>query len=144
MKLTIKELAPYLPYKLRVFDQWSEESQGEFLEVCGFDGDMQEWLLYDNIDGSTINYCKSLVKMVLRPLSDLDNYLRNEFEKLDRGYAYDKIAVDLFCEENGVSELIENTEINSLPYECVEYMFEHHYDVFNLHENGLCIYYNEL
>jgi len=135
MKLELREIAPYLPYGLKVLS-----GRGTVFLMN----------TYSNMRGSGIesrdlqSILDEQMKPILRPLSDLDNYLRNEFEKLDRGYAYDKIAVDLFCEENGVSELIENTEINSLPYECVEYMFEHHYDVFNLHENGLCIYYNEL
>lgn len=126
-KLTIKEIAPYLPYKLRVFDQWSEESQGEFLEVHGFDGDMQEWLLYDNIDGSTINYCKSLVKMVLRPLSEYKKFddILDEMSIVDQGH-------------------VEEGFVKQLPYSVMEKMFEHHIDVFYLINKNLAIDINTL
>src|SRR5690606_19396519 len=96
MKLELREIAPYLPYGLKVLS-----GRGTVFLMN----------TYSNMRGSGIesrdlqSILDEQMKPILRPLSDLDNYLRNEFEKLDRGYAYDKIAVDLFCEENGVSEL---------------------------------------
>lgn len=136
-QLSIKEIAPYLPYGLKVFDQWSENNQGEFLEVHGFDGDMQEWLLYDNIDGSTINYCKSLVKMVLRPLSDLAQEIEHNGEKF--------VPIkELGINKNWLGINDYHLHVYNQPYSEVQKLLEWHFDVFNLHENGLCIYYNEL
>ena len=69
-----------------------------------------------------------------------------EFEKYDgkrNGKANDEI-INLFCEENGVDAIIENIELKSLPYECIEFMFRNHYDFFGLIEKGLAISYNTL
>lgn len=135
MKLEIKHLAPYLPYALKVLS-----SRGTVFILD----------TYSNMAGSGIekreiqSVLNDGMKPLLNSILDLSTYLRNEFEKLDRGYAYDKIAVDLFCEENGIDEDIENIDLKSIPYECVEYMFENHYDVFGLIEKGLAININTM
>ena len=80
-------------------------------------------------------------KIILKPISDLSLLVVEEFEKYDgkkNGKANDEI-ITLFCEENGVDENIENIELKSLPYECIEFMFKNHYDFFGLIEKGLAI-----
>ena len=139
MKLELRRLAPYLPYKLKVTFE-ADEYQHEMVGLCICSQGVDIISPYGDFGKANAED----VIPILRPLSDLDNHLRNEFEKLDRGYAYDKIAVDLFCEENGVDEYIENIDLKSLPYECVEYMFEHHYDVFSLIDQDLAIDINTL
>lgn len=82
----------------------------------------------------------------LKPISDLSNLVKTEFEKYDgliSGKANEEI-ITLFCEENGVGDLIENIELSSLPYECVNFIFKNHYDFFGLIEEGLAININEL
>lgn len=81
------------------------------------------------------------VKPILKSISDLSILIKDEFEKYDgirSGKANEEI-INLFCEENGVNDLIENLEIKSLQYECVEWMFKNHYDVFGLIKRGLAI-----
>ena len=85
-------------------------------------------------------------KPILRPISDLSILVKEEFEKYDgkrNGKANEEI-INLFCEENGVDEIIENIDLKSLPYECIEFMFRNHYDFFGLIEKGLAISYNTL
>lgn len=66
-RLTIKELAPYLPYKLEVKD----EEYNEIFEVCTYNPSTDEWLVYDNIDGSVAKYYRDILKPLLRSLSSL-------------------------------------------------------------------------
>ena len=111
MKLEIKHIAPYLPYNLN-----------NTVSIA-------DWFKGYN--------CKP----ILRPISDLSLLVIEEFEKYDgkrNGKANEEI-INLFCEENGVDEILENIELKSLPYECIEYMFRNHYDVFGLIEQGLAV-----
>jgi hypothetical protein len=78
-------------------------------------------------------------KIILKPISDLDKLVRNEFEKYDAKQKHNEEIINLFCEENGVDEIIENIILSSLPYECVEFMFRNHYDFFGLIEKGLAV-----
>lgn len=112
----------------------------------------------DDIDMiASIDYCDNIIgflnrneayllsqntfKLILKPISDLSLLVIEEFEKYDgkrNGKANEEI-INLFCEENGVDEIIENIELKSLPYECIEFMFKNHYDFFGLIERGLAI-----
>ena len=85
-----------------------------------------------------------MFKPILRPISDLDWIIKIEFDKYDSKRNYDKEIINLFCEENGIDELLENLELSSIRYECVEYMFKNHYDFFGLIEKGLAIDINTL
>jgi hypothetical protein len=83
-------------------------------------------------------------KPILRPLSDLTKEIIDEFQKYYNQESYDKDIIDLFCYENTqTDENIEDLLVTKLPYECVEYMFKNHYDVFGLIEKGLAIDFNE-
>ena len=79
------------------------------------------------------------VKPLLHPLSKLDLYLHDQFFKYTENFAvYDNEVVDLFCVENTLtSDDLTELNLSKLPYECVEYMFRNHYDVFGLIEAGL-------
>ena len=80
-------------------------------------------------------------KLILQPISDLSLLVIEEFEKYDgkRNGKANKEIINLFCEENGIDEIIENIDLKSLPYECVEYIFKNHYDFFDLITQGLAI-----
>ncbi len=135
MKLELKHLAPYLPYGLLVLDELKQTQK-----IIGLKNEtyfIENGSLYAYAD---IQNCNP----ILKPISDLDKLIRNEFEKYHDRQEYDKEVIDLFCIENGVDEIIENIVISSLPYECVEYMFKNHYDVFDLISQGLAISIHEV
>jgi hypothetical protein len=132
MKLELKHLAPYLPFKIKVLDRKVK--------------------IMNSYSGHSVNWCsleyaiKMQFKPILRPISDLSILIIEEFEKYDgkrNGKANEEI-INLFCEENGVDENIENMELKSLPYECVEFMFKNHYDFFGLIEKKLAIDINKI
>ncbi len=123
-------LAPYLPYKLRLvaINVVSETPKRIYGELTA----MNIMSLVEN---------DTLYKPILKPISDLSLLVIEEFEKYDgkrNGKANDEI-INLFCEENGVDEIIENIELKSLPYECVDFMFRNHYDFFGLIDQGLAV-----
>ena len=122
-------LAPYLPHGLKL--QYLNKN----FKLIGV---IKENLYFEELVFPIDNLeCKP----ILKPISDLSLLVTEEFEKYDgkrNGKANEEI-INLFCEENGVDEIIENIELKSLPYECIEFMFRNHYDFFGLIEKGLAI-----
>ena len=68
----------------------------------------------------------------------------DEFEKYNLGFNYDKEIIYLFDKENGYDELIENIELKSVRYECAEYIFKNHYDIFGLIDKGEAVDYKNV
>ena len=130
-------LAPYLPFSVKIAYDYFGDTQ-EIATLIGIEDRNGETRLQINSGGSVLlKYCK----LVLKPIYDLSILVTEEFEKYDgkrNGKANEEI-INLFCEENGVDEIIENIELKLLPYECVEFMFKHHYDFFGLIEKGLAV-----
>ena len=130
MKLELKHLAPYLPYELKLVARnvVSDTPKRIYSKLTS----MNIMSLVEN---------DTLYKPILKPISDLSLLVIEEFEKYDgkrNGKANEEI-INLFCQENGVDEIIENIELKSLPYECIEFMFKNHYDFFDLISQGLAI-----
>ena len=139
MKLELKHLSPYLPYCLKIEHPTMLVGKRKISELRN--------LGQTNIEISHRLYVQiSNCKPILRPLSDLSILVKEEFEKYDgkRNGKVNEEIINLFCEENGVDEIIEDIDLKSLPYECIEFMFRNHYDFFGLIEKGLAISYNTL
>ena len=128
MGLEIKHIAPYLHFKLKI------NTENGIVELNSIDTGLK-----------MVNFgwgkAKELyeIKPLLHPLSKLDIVIRNEFEKHD-GLVHgkhDEEIINLFCEENGIDDLVSNLDVKSFRYESVEYMFKNHYDVFSLIPAGL-------
>lgn len=132
-KLTIKELAPYLPYKL----QWKFEGSDEVHEVMGIDiTDFGIHLFspYGDYGKCRINEGKPL----LRPLSSLTEEIDHNGERfipinnLKHLYGWDYLWYEVLGE-------ITNFNVNKLKYACLKLLLEWHFDVFGLIERGLAL-----
>lgn len=124
MKLTIKHLAPYLPYGL--------------MSVDYFDGiELKRKIVPSNIVGFVDGDTKA--KPILHPLSDLTKEIEHNGEKF---VPSDRLAINLFSK--GTKEIILKGEINGIPYWVMQYLFEWHFDVFGLIEKGLAVDINTL
>jgi hypothetical protein len=137
MKLELKHLAPYLPFTLPIKVMEEEQVSRSEWEILEYNSILNSCFLMQNLKN---------IKPILRPILDLSILIIEEFEKYDgkrNGKANEEI-INLFCEENGVDENIENMELKSLPYECVEFMFKNHYDFFGLIEKNLAIDINKI
>jgi hypothetical protein len=128
MKLELKHLSAYLPYDLKVINAY-----------------------YSAIDLHVHHYfCDGIfvglhprAKPILHPLSDLTKEIEVDGKKFVPSsllYQADKIRTG--CTWNYYA--INNENVKLLNYEIIEKLFEWHFDVFNLIENGLAIDVNTL
>ena len=138
MKLELRDLAPYLPYGVKMIF----EKSGDIRVLNGLFIELGELRFHFNVinRGQTIwNY-----KPILRPLSDLTkeievngqkfipiNWLENQYPNLDLHYQ---------CE----SLLDDERWINQCEYLLIQHLFEWHFDIFNLIKNNLAIDINAL
>lgn len=142
-QLTIKELAPYLPYGLKYKGEYGGVSKLRKLEYCRpYDKESGEFRDEIGVDGYLIQY----IKPILHPLSDLTKEIEHNGEKFvpsewleDKYYTLDfGFQCERLLEEDG-----ENW-INQSDYMLVQHLFEWHFDVFGLIEQGLAIDINTL
>ena len=123
--LTIKHLAPYLPYGLKV--KWKH---------CEDDSPVFEFKIRHLEDvGKSDRY---QIKPILRPLSDLTNTQGNHF-----------VVDHISSSREMTDKLIHVIETNKFRYtqlKCWQFekLVENHFDVFGLIEKGLAIDINTL
>ncbi len=120
-KLELKQLAPYLPYGLKV------TNGKEIAEITLRNADDLQFA--------------TDFKPILRPLSDLDN------ENVD-GYVYSDWLIEKYQSsyvENQINSIKEDIRwINHCEYVIINDLIEWHFDVFNLIPQGLAIDINTL
>ena len=128
MKLELKHLATYLPYKLKFYNISSEEIFGEVEKIDVYFGKIYLYkpLSWEKVVIDYVNQSESIYKPILRPLSDLST-------------------------EHVSQLLLDNIKSNSsndikkdLSYNSISILLELHFDVFGLIENGLAIDINSL
>lgn len=146
MKLELKHLSPYLPYKLKVLDtiigkeKVMNLGQGASTNWVG----IKTILNYsDNCEGNNFVY-----KPILRPLSDLTKEIEHNDEKF--------IPIDVLNKEVSVgvkvfshgTYITMSTSMNGFnlfsTYKQMEKLFEWHFDVFGLIEKVLAIDINSI
>ncbi len=128
MKLELKHLAPYLPYRLKIKTKHGWHTM-ETLNDWEVNGDHEESFSYEDHENQDVEF-----KPILRPLSDLTIDLFNEL-KLS-SYMRTQIGVFGFNIEWGIME--------TCPYTDFEILLSNHFDVFGLIEEGLAIDINTL
>lgn len=137
-KLTIKHLAPYLPYELKL-------KEGELSSISN------RWNTLKYVDSEMDDYNTSfdMVTPILRPLSDLTKEItvngetfivttkiRELFDKKDA----DKFIADFYFYNNiGRIKVIQTA-----PYNIVQKLLSWHFDCFGLLEKNLAIDINTL
>lgn len=146
--LSIKELAPYLPYGLQmVIDRkvvW-RPNKDEYPKTKEADATLTPALLCDIIDGVYDSIAK--FKPLLRPLSDLTKEIEVNGEKF---VPYKKLGWDLSHNECGMGERLSfgdahSGTINVLDYiEDYYFLLEWHFDIKNLIGRNLAIDLNTI
>lgn len=130
MKLELKHIAPYLPYglKFKTADGWCT-------------------LLTINYDDSIINesyeesYELNEIKPILRPLSDL----MKEIEVNGKTTLYIDHISNSNADEKQTIKLIENNNsLEVLEYWKILKLYEWHFDLHNLIEQGLAVDVNSI
>ena len=124
MKLELKHLAPYLPYKLHLNTKYGFITM-ETLNDYVINGDHEDSYSYDE------------VKPRLRPLSDLAKEIEVNVER----FVPNRKVQWLFDDTCKFQEFIKE---GRLSYSKMQKLFEWHFDVFSLIESGLAIDINTL
>lgn len=148
-RLTIKELAPYLPYGLKAAFIVRDEIRR--IDTLRSLYDIEN---YDDIKLS-IGHSDSehiwMFKPFLRPLSSLTEEINwgnqtyaiiDLFEIGDDGgyiYEYDHGNIKLISQLKTIAEYNYHHDINYLPYPVVQVLIEHHFDVFGLIDRSLAL-----
>lgn len=145
MKLELKHIAPYLPYGVHI-----KHNEGAKLIICGA---FKKYNADDFFIYSLLNWDKDVkstdAKPILRPLSDLTKEIEHNgkkfvpIEKINEVDGEYQIRVEdgvmWFCDSCDL-ELFEVMRCSAL----VEKLFDWHFDVFGLIDNGLAIDINTL
>ena len=137
MNLEIKHLAPYLPYGLKI-----NHPLGVFTLLGLRDINMQ-MALFENRDDVLWGYLYE-VKPILRPMSDLT---QDELRSAGFDSHVDYLTHEL--QSPSTQDRLDHKgkklwNVERAPYEMVAYLFEHHFDVFDLIPGGLAVDINTL
>lgn len=139
MKLELKHLAPYLPYKLKAVDY--------------FDGmKLEREIVPSNIMAFVEDDTRA--KPILRPLSDLNkeigcviqndpSILRNYLIEID-GMSGNLKYIGKHNQADCFKYFNQCVGVLALPFHIIEKLTEYHFDIFGLIENGLAIDINTL
>jgi len=157
MKLQLKHLAPYFPYRLLVQTNRRLESQkgqpltkwiGELIDLDSRQIIEHPIGIYDDRVGE-IDFSFKEIKPILRPLSDLTKEIEHngnkfvpidELNKMDTRYIdYEQLSDVWLMGTNRDGEI----NINSA-YHRRDKLFEWHFDIFRLIPEGLAIDINTL
>lgn len=139
MKIELKHLVPYLPYKVL-----GKSQLGTIFELC----------TYSNMSGSGVDkrtidtFINDNYKLILRPLSDLVKEIDINGEKFIPMDGLESDPEIEYFADGGVPmkyfKKCEIWELKLLPYGIIENLFKWHFDVFELIEKGLAIDINTL
>jgi len=136
MKLELKHLAPYLPYKLNYFIDF-EDGDVAVYEMIGMFNDSGEIYL----DRYETDLDSKNCKPILRPLSDL--YNKKEYiEEIRDTQNNDTLLWGVNGFTGDLTVVLAYDK--DLTYHVLEYLFKNHFDVFGLIEQGLAIDINTL
>ena len=142
MKLELRHLSPYLPYKLDFITQSGKVFKSEtkdcfeirILKGNSPNGNKQ----YHSLTLGKIN--RGEFKPILRPLSDLNKDKPFIFELRNQENNDTLLwAVDQNTDESFISHYN-----NELTFSVLDYLYKNHFDIFNLIENNLAIDINTI
>lgn len=148
--MKIKHLAPYLPYDLKVVFE-ADEHEHTLVGLVNWSNEIMVLSPFNDYGRSNIKNCKP----ILRPLSDLTKEIEHKGVKIipidyfeigdDYNYIvdYGQGNVKLI---GLLKDMAEHNfiQISYMNYGVIIKLFEWHFDVFGLIENGLAIDINEL
>ena len=146
-KLKLEQIALYLPYDLQwlCLDKESEEYELHYMTgIFSYSGEMQVQVgSYDISLEDDLEDDVELYKPVLRPLNEVEDFIRNLWDKGDKTVQEYCSYEFLECHDLLVEELY-NERVENLPYGVLKILLENHFDVFDLIFEGLAIDINEI
>jgi hypothetical protein len=133
--LKLEQIAPYLPYGLKLFWKGSHPSNQNEKQISTLNpgsGDFNK--IPDVLRGFNKH---ATVKLVLRPMSELTNdELRTAMWSIGHSSHIDWTTTE---REAVISRYGRKYWIKDIPYAVMEYLFKNHYDVFGLIDAGIAV-----
>jgi hypothetical protein len=152
MKLELKHLAPYLPYRLQGIV--NEEEIHTLLKLSLKYDQNPMWIdTFNNIESTKgESEIRSVFpegfKPILRPLTDLTESkckeLLNDKNKFNFWYCENRTLGKYIFKEGYSSSTYKISEYTRMPYYMMEFFFRNHFDIFGLIKEGLAIDINTL
>lgn len=155
MKLELKHLAPYLPYKLRVdlsaLEHFNLDNKCDiivYIDEFMYGYTKNKKVGFSSFRYSFVNF--NTCKPILRPLSDLHKLIDwnkdGELTSIGHLHGIEKVNEDgdEFYAEQFYVEYTQNPSYNLDIRYFNWWLFEHHFDVFGLIEQDLAIDINTL
>ncbi len=148
MKLEIKHLAAYLPYRLSMI--FEKSGRLITMQSCFYNGNIH---ITDANEGNCYDLSIWNFKPILRPLSDLTKEIEHNGERflpIDELWEQTLEEInsntydDYFFNQDLKTTWICKENILQLEYVVVDKLFEWHFDVFGLIDAGLAIDINTL
>lgn len=136
-QLDIKHIAPYLPYELKVFNEYSDKV--ETLVSCS-DVYVTLFGLHKTVSSQ---YSYDEIKPLLHPLSMLTSEIEHNGERFvpsDRTI----VGMQFGRFERGIGIVQNRLNTNTIYYKDMEYLISLHFDVFNLIPQNLAININTI
>lgn len=135
MKLELRHLAPYLPYGLKCYSK-------EKLPFSEFFESKKEAQVYEMGVISMMGVLKGNGTPLLRPLSDLTKEIEHNGETFEPDTWFNGQSETMHFEEDflrGITRRETSYNITQCSYNVLNKLFEWHFDVFGLIEQGLAI-----
>jgi hypothetical protein len=134
-QLTIKELAPYLPYDLNTIFTLSNVINTHKDEIR-----------YKKLTAENVDFVLMFCKPILRPLSDLIKEIEVNGEKFRPAYRTQLYMNDKYLPLtiNGRIVLENRIVTNTILYTDMQYLISLHFDVFGLIDRNLAINKTEI
>lgn len=140
MKLKLKHLAPYLPYRLKV----EVDESKQIFELYGLNKNYAELLKLNENRELIADFIYKEFKPILRPLFDLQKGFHKDFDEVlfdENNYVFTDEegmkatpSIELF-----IGDGCNNTIIFDGVVEIYNLLMKHHFDYFRLIEKGLAI-----
>jgi len=127
MKLELKHLAPYLPYQLMVWNEYSDRKE-EMLS-CG----CSTVECFGRLKTVSDHYDYDEIKPILRPISDLT---KDNYPEIWETYNLDLLDMDKFYNHENIT--------STCSYEFIEELHKHLFDTKGLIKTGVAIDFNSL
>lgn len=135
MKLQVNEIAPYLPYSVKVLMPESNKKGCKKKVIGTVSGIYSDATI---VCWDTDDVTPDQFKLILRPLSDLYLNLTEHDEIRDEFSEYEWITFET-CFMSGITP---DTRFDYVTYSQAQLLFKHHFDLFGLIDKGLAVDYS--
>jgi hypothetical protein len=125
MKLELKHLSPYLPYRLPFYQEWSAK-QGIKVELTMLD--MNRFADFTNLEGI---WLIDDLKPILIPLSDLTKEIEVNGKKF--------VPIEILSAYSTEIELLHDIKYGFISVIFWDMLLSWHFDVFGLIDTGLAV-----